>query len=280
MGYKAKMNVARVFIYIFLAILFLLTIFPVWVMVINSTRSTPEIQQGISLLPSKYLSSNWGFLTGKGANIGRGFINSLIISVPATFLTVYFSMLTAYALKVYDFFYKRFLNSIIVILTIIPVQMASLIGFYRYMSMLNLLNSYIPLIIPAIASPAMVFFASQYLEGTLVVDLIEAARIEGASELKIFHGIVLPIAKPGAFTMAILSFVSSWNNFFTPFLLISKLEKYTLPMMVKLLRGDMYRQEYGAIYLGLTVTLIPIIIVYAVFSRYIISGISLGAIKD
>ncbi|WP_256201412.1 carbohydrate ABC transporter permease [Thermoanaerobacter thermocopriae] len=148
------------------------------------------------------------------------------------------------------------------------------------MSMLNLLNSYIPLIIPAIAAPPMVFFASQYLESTLVKDLIESARIEGASEIGIFHRIILPIAKPGAFTMGILSFVASWNNFFTPFMLISKVEKYTLPMMVKLLRGDMYRTEYGAIYLGLAITVIPIIIVYAMFSKYIISGISLGSVKD
>jgi len=248
MGYRHKINTNRFLIYIFLTILFLLTIVPVWIMVVNSTRSTPEIQQGISLVPSGHLASNWNFLTGKGANLGRGFVNSLLVSIPATFLTVYFSMMTAYALRVYDFVYKKILNSMIVILTIVPVQMASLLGFYRYISMLNLLNSYIPLIVPAVAAPPMVFFASKYLENTLVIDLIEAARIEGAGEIRIFHKIILPIAKPGAFTMAILSFVASWNNFFTPFLLISRLEKYTLPMMVKLLRGDMYRQEYGAIY--------------------------------
>ncbi|ADD01524.1 binding-protein-dependent transport systems inner membrane component [Thermoanaerobacter mathranii subsp. mathranii str. A3] len=280
MSYTIKTKLTKTFIYIFLVILFLITIVPVWILLINATRSTPEIQQGVSLLPSNNLLNNWKYLTGKGANIWRGFINSALISIPATLLTVYFSMMTAYAIQVYDFAYKKILYNIIILLTIIPTQMASIIGFYKYMSMLNLLNSYIPLIIPAIAAPPMVFFASQYLESTLVKDLIESARIEGASEIGIFHRIILPIAKPGAFTMGILSFVASWNNFFTPFMLISKVEKYTLPMMVKLLRGDMYRTEYGAIYLGLAITVIPIIIVYAMFSKYIISGISLGSVKD
>ncbi|EMT39369.1 ABC-type sugar transport system, permease component [Thermoanaerobacter thermohydrosulfuricus WC1] len=280
MSYTIKTKLTKTFIYIFLVILFLITIVPVWILLINATRSTPEIQQGVSLLPSNNLLNNWKYLTGKGANIWRGFINSALISIPATLLTVYFSMMTAYAIQVYDFAYKKILYNIIILLTIIPTQMASIIGFYKYMSMLNLLNSYIPLIIPAIAAPPMVFFASQYLESTLVKDLIESARIEGASEIGIFHRIILPIAKPGAFTMGILSFVASWNNFFTPFMLISKVEKYTLPMMVKLLRGDMYRTEYGAIYLGLAITVIPIIIVYAMFSKYIINGISLGAVKD
>jgi multiple sugar transport system permease protein len=280
MSYTIKTKLTKTFIYIFLVILFLITIVPVWILLINATRSTPEIQQGVSLLPSNNLLNNWKYLTGKGANIWRGFINSALISIPATLLTVHFSMMTAYAIQVYDFAYKKILYNIIILLTIIPTQMASIIGFYKYMSMLNLLNSYIPLIIPAIAAPPMVFFASQYLESTLVKDLIESARIEGASEIGIFHRIILPIAKPGAFTMGILSFVASWNNFFTPFMLISKVEKYTLPMMVKLLRGDMYRTEYGAIYLGLAITVIPIIIVYAMFSKYIISGISLGSVKD
>ncbi|MDK2824736.1 MAG: cellobiose transport system permease protein [Clostridia bacterium] len=280
MSYTIKTKLTKTFIYIFLVILFLITIVPVWILLINATRSTPEIQQGVSLLPSNNLLNNWKYLTGKGANIWRGFINSALISIPATLLTVYFSMMTAYAIQVYDFAYKKILYNIIILLTIIPTQMASIIGFYKYMSMLNLLNSYIPLIIPAIAATPMVFFASQYLESTLVKDLIESARIEGASEIGIFHRIILPIAKPGAFTMGILSFVASWNNFFTPFMLISKVEKYTLPMMVKLLRGDMYRTEYGAIYLGLAITVIPIIIVYAMFSKYIISGISLGSVKD
>jgi multiple sugar transport system permease protein len=110
--------------------------------------------------------------------------------------------------------------------------------------------------------------------------LIDAARIDGCGELGIFHRIMLPIAKPGAFTLGIFAFVGSWNNFFTPFIMISKMNKYTLPMLVQTLRGDTYRTEYGSIYLGLVVSIIPIIIVYAIFSKYIVNGIAMGAVKE
>ncbi|WP_256201411.1 ABC transporter permease family protein [Thermoanaerobacter thermocopriae] len=108
MSYTIKTKLTKTFIYIFLVILFLITIVPVWILLINATRSTPEIQQGVSLLPSNNLLNNWKYLTGKGANIWRGFINSALISIPATLLTVYFSMMTAYAIQVYDFAYKKY----------------------------------------------------------------------------------------------------------------------------------------------------------------------------
>lgn len=91
---------------------------------------------------------------------------------------------------------------------------------------------------------------------------------------------MLPIAKPGAVTMGIFAFVGSWNNFFTPFILISKMEMYTLPMLVQSLRGDVYRTEYGSIYLGLAVSIVPIIIVYLLFSSHIVGRISMGAVKE
>ncbi|KRQ86276.1 L-arabinose transport system permease protein AraQ [Caloramator mitchellensis] len=279
MNYTIKTKLMRVFIYIILAILFLLCVVPIWILLVNATRSTPEIQQGLSLVPSNNLFVNWKNLTNRGFNIWRGFYNSAFISVAVTVLTVYFSMMFAYAIHVYDFASKKFLYGFIILLVMVPTQVA-IIGFYKYMSLLNLLNSYIPLIVPAIAAPSSIFFAIQYLESTIVKELIEAARIDGCSELTIFHKIMLPIAKPGAVTMGIFAFVGSWNNFFTPFVLISKMQKYTLPMLVQTLRGDVYRTEYGSIYLGLAVSIVPILIVYILFSRYIVNGIAMGSVKE
>ena len=91
---------------------------------------------------------------------------------------------------------------------------------------------------------------------------------------------MMPIAVPGAVTLGIFAFVAAWNNFFNAFILITTRDKYTLPMLVQTLRGDVYRTEYGAIYLGLAVTVVPIIIIYAIFSRYIVSGIAMGALKE
>lgn len=279
MNYKVKTKITRTFIYIVLGILFLLCILPIWILLVNATRSTPEIQQGISLLPSSNLLVNWKNLTNRGFNIWRGLFNSVFISVLVTILTVYFSMMFAYAIHVYDFALKKIMHGFIILLVMVPTQVA-IIGFYKYMSVLNLLNSYIPLIIPAIAAPSSIFFAIQYLESTVIKELIEAARIDGCSEIKIFHKIMLPIAKPGAVTMGIFAFVGSWNNFFTPFVLISKMEKYTLPMLVQTLRGDVYRTEYGSIYLGLAVSIIPILLVYILFSKYIVNGIAMGSVKE
>jgi multiple sugar transport system permease protein len=279
MSYATKTIIMRIFVYIVLTILLIMCILPIWIMLVNATRSTAEIQQGISFIPSNNLLTNWNTLTGRGFSILNGLKNSVVISVSVTVLTVYFSMMFAYAIHVYDFSYKKFIYAFVVLLVMVPTQV-SIIGFYRYMAIFKLTNSYIPLIMPAIAAPSAIFFAKQYLESVVVRELIDAARIDGCGELGIFHRIMLPIAKPGAFTLGIFAFVGSWNNFFTPFIMISKMNKYTLPMLVQTLRGDTYRTEYGSIYLGLAVSIIPIIIVYAIFSKYIVNGIAMGAVKE
>lgn len=278
-NYRLSTTLLRIFIYIFLAILLVITLVPVWMMIVNATRSTVEIQQGISLLPSSYTISNYKILLSKGLDLPLGFGNSLYISAMTTLVTVYFSMLTAYGLVVYDFKGKKFLYNFILVLVMIPMQL-SIIGFYQWMSKLGLDDSYWSLILPSLASAGSVFFTKQYLESIMIHDLIDAGRIDGASELGIFHRIMFPIAAPGAFTLGIFAFVGSWNNFFNAFILITTRDKYTLPMLVQTLRGDVYRHEYGAIYLGLAASVVPIIIIYFLFSRYIVNGISMGAVKE
>ncbi len=277
--YTLRLKITRALIYFFLALLLVITIIPVWLLLVNATRSTVEIQQGISLLPSRFMASNYGILLSKGLNLPLGFMNSAIIAFSTTLVTVYFSMLTAYGLVVYNFKGKRFMYNSVVLLVMIPMQL-SIIGFYQWMTRLGLDDNYLSLILPSIASAGSVFFCKQYLESIMIHDLIDAGRIDGASELGIFHRIMLPIAAPGAFTLGIFAFVGSWNNFFNAFILITTRDKYTLPMLVQTLRGDVYRHEYGAIYLGLAASLVPIIIIYFLFSRYIVNGISMGAVKE
>ncbi len=278
-NYKLATNIQRTFIYIVLSILLIVTIVPIWLLIVNATRSTTEIQQGLSILPSTHLIENYKILLGKGLNLPRGFANSMFLAVTSTVVTVYFSMLTAYGIVVYEFQGKKFFSNFIVVLVMIPMQL-SIIGFYQYMSKLGLTDNYAALILPLIANAGAVFFGKQYLESMIMQDLIDAARIDGASELGIFHLVMMPLAVPGAATMGIFAFVTSWNNFFNAFILISSIDKYTLPMLVQTLRGDVYRTEFGAIYLGLAATIVPIIIIYALFSRYIVSGIAMGAIKE
>jgi len=278
-NYKINTIIMRVIVYIVLFILLAVTVVPIWLLIVNATRSTSEIQQGISILPSTHLLDNYNILLGRGLNMVRGFSNSLFVAVASTVITVYFSLLTAYGIVVYNFKGKQLFSNFIVLLVLIPMQL-SIIGFYQYMSRLGLTDNYASLILPLIANAGGVFFGKQYLESIVIHDLIDAARIDGASELDIFHRVMMPIAAPGAATMGIFAFVASWNNFFNAFILISSIEKYTLPMLVRTLSGDVYRTEYGAIYLGLAITIVPIIIIYAIFSRYIVSGIAMGAVKE
>lgn len=278
-SYKFSTNVMRIFVYIVLFILLAITIIPIWVLLVNATRSTAEIQQGLGFLPSTHLIENYNLLIGKGINLWQGFRNSIFIATTTTIITVYFSFLAAYGIVVYDFKGKKLFYSFIILLVLIPMQL-SIIGFYQFMSKLGLTDNYASLILPAIASAFAVFFGKQYLESVVIQDLIDAGRIDGASEIGIFHRVILPIAIPGAFTLAIFAFVASWNNFFNAFILITSRDKYTLPMLIRTLRGDVYRTEYGAIYLGLAITIVPIIIFYAIFSRYIVSGIAMGSVKE
>lgn len=279
MAYKFSTTLFRALIYLFLFALLLITLAPIWLLIVNATRSTVEIQQGVAFLPSTHALENYGILVGRGLDMPRGFMNSMFLAIATTLVSVYFSLLTAYGLVVYDFPGKKIFYNFILVLVMLPMQL-SIIGFYQYMSKLGLTDSYWALILPSIASAGAVFFGKQYLESVIISDLIDAARIDGASELGIFHRVMLPIATPGAFTMAIFAFIASWNNFFTPFILISSIKKYTLPMLVQTLRGDVYRTEYGSIYLGLAITIVPIIIIYALFSRYIVSGIAMGSVKE
>ena len=225
--YRFGTYVGRFLVYLLLIVILTITIVPIWMLIVNSTRSTTEIQQGISMLPSTHLIENYRLLLSKGLNLPRGFANSLFVAVASTLVTVYFSLLTAYGVVVYEFKGKKLFSNFVIVLVMIPMQL-SIIGFYRFMSTIGLTDNYAALILPLIANAGAVFFGKQYLESMIINDLIDAARIDGASELAIFHQIMMPLAIPGAATMGIFAFVASWNNFFNAFILISSIEKYTV----------------------------------------------------
>ncbi len=267
------------FVYILCIVLAVLSILPFLIMLINATRSTTEIQQhAISLVPSGYLLENLRILAGKSFNPMRGFLNSMIISTGSTLCAVYFSTLTAYAIVVYSWKLRQPFFTFIMAIMMIPSQVVS-IGFYQFMYRIHMTNNFLALILPSIAAPTMVFFMRQFMLSSLPLDIVSSARIDGAKEFYTFNHIVLPIMKPALATQAIFSFVSSWNSLFLPLILLTKQEKYTMPIMVSLLKGDIYKTEYGSIYIGLTLTVIPLFVVYFLLSKYIIAGVALGGVK-
>ena len=270
---------SRYLIQIFMILLALVAVVPIYVMLVNATRSTEQINLGLSMLPSDNTMYNWKILTGRGFQIWQGFGNSAFISLTATVLSVYFSAMTAYGLHIYRFKGRKVLWTVILIIMMLPGSL-TFIGFYQFMARIRLLNNYIPLIIPGIAAAATVLFIRQYMMSVISLELIDSARIDGANEYRIFNVIIMPVVVPALATQSIFTFVGTWNNFITPFILISSMKRYTLPMLVQSLRGDIYRAEIGSIYLGIAVSLIPILVFYALMSRFIISGITLGSIKE
>ena len=266
-------------IFILCVFLAILSVMPFIVMIVNSTRSTAQIQQhAVSLIPSTFFSNNLKILLGKSFKPSVGFVNSLIVSVGVTALATYFSTLTAYAVVVYEWKFRDAFFSFIMGIMMIPAQI-TMIGFYQMVYKIHMTNHLSMLILPAIASPSMVFFMRQYMKPALSLEIVQSARIDGAKEFYIFNNIALPIMKPAIATQAIFTFVSSWNNLFTPLVLLTDQKKYTLPIMLSLLRGDIYKTEYGAVYMGLTLTALPLIVVYLLLSRYIIAGVALGSVK-
>lgn len=272
-------RINKALVYLFLILLALICIFPFLLMLVNATRTGSEIASGFTLIPGSNTWENMKTVFNY-FNPFRGILNSLIVSVPATLLSAYFSALTAYGMAFYDFKGNKILFGVILVFMMIPGQL-SLIGFFDLCTKLGLVNSYVPLIVPAIASAGTVFFLRQYITSTMPKALIEAARMEGASEFYIFNRIVLPIVSPAVATMGIMGFIGNWNNYLLPMILISTPDKMTLPVMMATLRASTdINANQGAIYLAVAISVIPILLVFACFSKYIISSVTAGAVKE
>ena len=283
-SYSAKIHAQKVFRTIICVFLCFLSIIPFYIMVINATRSSAAIQRGISLIPSRFFAANLANLvkksTGIGAPLWKCMFNSCLISIPATALQVYFSTFTAYGITVYRFKLRNFAASFIMAIMMIPAQV-SIIGFMQFMMKIGLYNTYIPLIIPAVAAPSTYYFMKQYMEQALSIEIVEAARIDGSGEIHTFNSIVLPLLKPAMATQAIFGFVASWNNLYTPsIILATERKKQTMPMYVQALKANDKSRDWGQIYCGLFTTVIPILVMYFFLSKYIIAGVALGGVKE
>lgn len=282
-GYRRRVATERVIKEIVCAILCIMSIIPFLILFVNASRTSEAIKAGLSLIPGGNLATNWANFNAKQngmqLTVFKAMINSFVIAVPSTLLSVYFSTLTAYGIHVYDFKLKKAAWSFIIAVMIVPTTISA-IGFYRFMLKLNLLDTYWPLIIPSVAAPAIVFFMKQYMESTLSKELVEAARIDGSGEFRTFNMIALPLMKPAVATQAIFAFVASWNNLFMPNMIITTDAKKTLPLFVQMLRSDQFKTDYGVLYIGLAITILPIFVVYFILSKNIVAGVTLGGVKE
>lgn len=278
---KHKINVRSVIAHIVLILLSFLCLFFFVILIINATRSHAQLQKGFSFIPGGHFLDKLKSVANDGSfPMFRGIVNSLIISGSCAVLCTYFSSLTAYGLYAYDFKLKKAAFTFIMAILVMPTQVTAM-GFLRLITNMGMYDSWTPLIIPSIASPAVFYFMYSYLQSSLPLSLVEAARIDGSNEFKTFNHIVLPIMKPAIAVQAIFTFVGSWNNYFTPALVIQSKNKMTVPILIATLRGADYMNfDMGKIYMMITVAIVPIIIVYLLLSKYIIAGVTLGGVKE
>ena len=278
---KAGSQFRTVFAHIVLILLSFMCLFFFFVLIINATRSHGDLQKGFSALPGKYFLENLKNVANDGSfPMFRGILNSVIVSSCSAALCTYFSSLTAYGLYAYEFKARKVAFTFIMAILVMPTQVTAM-GFLRLVTKMGLYDSLLPLIIPSIASPAVFYFMYSYLQSSLPLSLVEAARIDGSGEFHTFNRIVIPIMKPAIAAQAIFTFVGSWNNYFVPALIIQSKSKMTVPILIATLRGADYMNfDMGKIYMMITVAIVPIIIVYLLLSKYIIAGVTLGGVKE
>ena len=274
-------RVMSIFAHIVLILLSFMCLFFFAILLINATHSHEELQKGFSIIPGKYFLDNLRSVANDGSfPMFRVIINSVVVSGCSAALCTYFSSLTAYGIYAYDFKGKKVAFTFIMAILVMPTQVTAM-GFLRLITKMGMYDSILPLVIPSIASPAVFYFMYSYLQSSLPLSLVEAARIDGAGEFYTFNRIVLPIMKPAIAVQAIFTFVGSWNNYFVPALVIQSKNKMTVPILIATLRGADYMNfDMGKIYMMITVAIVPIIIVYLLLSKYIIAGITLGGVKE
>ena len=279
---KNKPSVLRRFIaHLVLIILSFMCLFFFYILIVNASRSHNELQKGFAILPSTHFIDNFKSVVGDASiPIVNGVFNSLFVAALTAVVCIYFSAMTAYGLYAYKFKLRNAAFTTIMAILVMPTQVTAL-GFLRLITKMHLNDTPWPLIIPAIASPAVFYFMYSYMQSSLPMALVEAARIDGSGEFRTFNKVVIPIMKPAFAVQAIFTFVGSWNNYFIPSLIFSTKKKMTLPVLIALLRGaDWLTFDMGKIYMMIFLAIVPIIVVYLFLSKYIIAGVALGGVKE
>lgn len=276
MGLKTR----RIIAHTVLILVSLLCLFWFYMLFINCTRSNSQITTGFTWIPGTYFLKNWTSMMNAVVNVFVGLKNSAIIAVCVAVLTVYFSTLTAFAIHAYNFPFKNAVYMFILMIMMIPTQVTSL-GFVKLCREIGWENSYVPLILPSIAAPVTFFYLKQYMDSNLSLSLIEASRIDGSSEFRTFNRIALPLMKPALSVQAIFAFVGCWNNYYLPALLINKKELKTLPLMLATLRAsDWQKFDMGQVYMCILFSILPVVVVYLLLSKFIVAGVALGGVKE
>lgn len=257
---------------ILLAVIFL---FPFYTMIMMSTHYTEDIYKGIPLLPGGYMIEN--LKTVFGAHFEIYYRNSLTVSIFATLLSVSISTMVGYALSKYKFKGRDFLFTFILVTMMVPTQLG-LVAFVVEMKNIGWMNTLLPLIIPPAATGFGVYWMKNYIGSSLPTEMIESGRIDGAGEPRILVSIGIPCIKPALFSLTLMNFVTNWNSFLVPLIVLNKNSTYTVPIGIINLNSA-YRNDLAAKIMALSLGTIPLLILFIITSKSFIRGITMGAVK-
>lgn len=275
-----KDKIASVAMVVFFAILAILIFIPIYTIFIASFKPGGDLlQYGLNLgIDWDRMSfDNYVLLFTGSHDYWIWFFNSVFLTVVTVILTLLISAFVGYGFSAYDFKGKNVLFVIVLIILSIPLEVVML-PLYKQISSWNLMDSYVAIVLPFLAHASTIFFFRQYLMG-IPKSLLEAGRIDGATEYGIFAKLIIPIMKPAFAAMAILNGMNAWNNYMWPLLVIRSSSKYTLTLGLNTLINP-YGDNYSLLVVGSFFSIIPIFILFVCFQQYFIEGMTAGAVKE
>lgn len=273
--------IGNFFVQIFLVFWAFIQFFPLFWVFYSSFKNNNEIISSVFALPKKFHFENYVFAWGNSiqASIGVFFKNSLIVTFISLIILTVVSLLASYAIAIYKFKFKNVILIVLIGFIGIPIY-SYLIPVYYFIAKIGLLNNYLGLIFPYVAFniPFSCLLLQSFFR-TLPKELIEAARIDGSGELRIFFNIIIPISKGIISSVIIIDFIAIWNEFLFSMVIMKDDPMKTLPVGIFSLVGE-HQVAWGQLFAGYIIALIPAIIIYLIFSRNIVEGLTLGSIKQ
>ncbi len=274
---ESRFPTGRVLLLALLLVLALLTVFPFYWMFVLATHS----RETIFTAPPPFwfsddLLSNYSALMD-ALPFWRNIWNSIYIAVLATLTTLFFCSLGGFGFAMYEFRFKNALFTALIVSLLIP-QLLNIIPYYLIIDFLGWLDTPRAIWFPGMASAFGIFLMRQYIASSIPKDLMDAARIDGASEFRIYWSVVLPLVRPGLATLALLTFINQWNNFLGPLVVLRLRETYTIPLALRSLQG-LGNTDWGAVMLGTALAVLPLLILFFFASKQVIEGLTSGAIK-
>jgi len=277
MNNKGNNTLKKIGLYILVIIGVVISIFPFYWMFIGSTSSSGKIlSTPPNLWPGDQLLTNWKNLN-ESVDILRVTFNSIFIATTFTVLSLSVTSIAGYAFAKFEFKGRDALFFMLLLALMIPYHV-TLIPLFEMFVKLDWLNTYQSVILPQLAYPFAIFLMRQNMKG-LPDSLIEAARVDGAGEFRIFFTVALPTMRPALAAVAIYLFMFQWNNFLWPLIILNTNDMYTLPVALSSLVG-LTKVDYGQVMLGAAISVIPIMIVFLLLQRHFVSGILGGAVKE